>query len=1147
MSSPDHGLVVHRHSRTERLAAELASRLDAARPADPLAPQTVVVAHPGLKRWLLDVFARRRADGRGIAANFEMILPWQWLDRAAALALGEGDLVGGAYRRESLRWRVYAALTTLDAPEIERFLSGPERERRRFQFAEHMAGVFEQYLIYRADWVLAWERGARGDWQAELWRSVQAAVGLPHRAQRSRMLVEALAAGAAAAAPPLHLFGPSHLAPDVLAALAAFARRQSVHVYFPDPCREHWVYFASERQQLKAAADAQAYFEIGHPLLAGLGRIAQDFCIALEEFETETGLDEREEAEPLCAPQTLLAALQESIRVAEPGLVGAALRTHVENMPDAADDTALERELLALRSDASLRIHACHTRLRELEVLRDALLGFLAADPTLSYREIVVMAPDIASYAPYLPAVFGEAARHAADATQIPWHLADVALARSHPLLGAFGGVLDLAESRFAVSEVLDFLDVPAVARRFRLDADARTSLEAALRRARVAWGLDAAMREQAGAAPVVANTWEFGLDRLFAGMVAGDEGATFVDGILPAPGVTGAVAEAVGQLDALLGELRSIRAGFGRERTLADWTGWLLARIDALFLADPADAVEETALDALRRAVVAPLRAQPADLAASTVPWSVMREAVRGALGEISERQPYLLGAVTFCGLVPQRSIPFRAVCLIGMNEGEFPRAGGESGLNRMIAEPRRGDRDTRSDDRYLFLEAIMAARGRLHISYIGENVTDGTARNPAAPLADLLKFLDEQHAIADAPALPRPWFVRHPLQPFDARYFLRENDVGRDGTPRRDERLFSYAAAFASRDVARPPPFLEMAAAEPDSAESAEIALAELTRFWRDPAKGALRDAAGVSLAALDGDSLPDREPLDTRLDRRERVERRLLLDALIAGTEIPASPPPWLEASGLLAAGAVGRRAYAQARDRASTLLAAARDVLGKRIARAPRAVDLELGGGLRLSGVLERAFRGEDGALCLFDARPTGAAEFRELVPFYLELAACRLAEVAPVAAHFVEIAAKGASVRVPPLLAPMLAQSFAELRDGLRNLVAIYRRAQTQPVIFPLRTAWAFAASEPERRLTRARAAWEGGFGTKGERDYEPSYAALLQRGADPLDPGAPAHAGFVAAVVRVARTLDPHADVLLRDASEARRRSGAGA
>jgi exodeoxyribonuclease V gamma subunit len=282
MIRDDNALIVHRGSRTERLAEQLAASLEAERPANPLQAQTVVVAHPGLRRWLLGEFARRPGarGAHGIAANFDMILPWEWLERAARSTLGDAALVGGPYRHEYLRWHIFHALPALDSTQIAAYLTAADGERRRFQLAEHLAGVFTQYLVYRPDWILAWEHGpTRGEhWQATLWRRVQAAIGKPHRAQRHTALCQALAADGYGADLPLHVFGVSHLPPDILAALHALAMRRCVHIYFPDPCREYWADLRSRREILKMQGDADAlYYEIGHPLLVSLGRMAQDF------------------------------------------------------------------------------------------------------------------------------------------------------------------------------------------------------------------------------------------------------------------------------------------------------------------------------------------------------------------------------------------------------------------------------------------------------------------------------------------------------------------------------------------------------------------------------------------------------------------------------------------------------------------------------------------------------------------------------------------------------------------------------------------------------------------------------------------------------------------------------------------------------
>ena len=1192
MSRGELGLFVHRGSRIERLAQVLAGYLESDYPDNPLTAQTVVVAHAGLGRWLLGEFSRRPSSrgGHGIAANFHMILPWQWLDGVARDTLGEAALIGGPWRREVLRWHVLAALSRVDAPRIKAYLDGEDSARRSFQLAEHLAGVYTQYLVYRPDWIDAWERPAArsaDDWQAQLWWQVQAAVGKPHRAHRRAALIDALNRGGIAAASatpirtralkgsacvaspdsgaererrPLHVFGVSHLAPDVLDALRACSLLRPVHLYFPDPCREHWSYLRSHRDLLRREDDPFAlYFEVGHPLLVSLGRVAQDFCLALDDIDALEERDPFDEREPAPASAPLLDRVQSSIRCMQPDVVGGGFR---EALARASDDQAqaavpaAQRKqglLREARGDASLRVHACHTRLRELEVLKDALLRSLADDSTLQHRDIVVMAPDIAAYAPYLAAVFGEPACYRSDPLHVPWHLADVGLASTHPLMNAFAHLLDLAESRFAVSEVLGLLDVPALARRFSIDAPAREMLERWLRGAQVAWGLDAAMKEQVGAAPIDANSWKFGFDRLYAGLIAGNDGAQqLLDGIAPLVGVGGSAIDALGQLDRLIEELRHLRAGFATSRSLVEWSGWLADRLDALFVGDPREESDNAAIDTLRR-MIGDLAGQAHDAGLSSAqPWTIVREVLQTALQSVPERQAFLLGGVTFCGLVPQRSIPFRMVCLLGMNEGEFPRAGGDAGLNRMREHPRRGDRDTRNEDRYLFLEALMAARERLHISYVGIGVQDGKARNPASPLAELLQFLDEQHALAAGEEGERPWKLAHPLQPFDARYYERDAR----GDPAHDSRLFSYDATFVARadaaGGAREDRFLAVVPSRLDPPERVhplpvpeEVSLAALNRFWRDPAKDVLLRSAGISLDALDADTWPDREPLEAVVAPLQRFDRQLLFDALESGASmLPPSPPAWLSQSGLLAAGALGERAYAQALDGASLVLAATRARLAPgRIERIAQAIDLDLGGGMRLTGKVERVFRAGTDRLLLLDVKPGGCAGFREWLPFFIDWAALRLTLGERVDAMFIECAGgkKDRKAGVPALLASIVAQDDASLCSGLLRLIEWSRRAPAVPLLFFPKTAWEYAITDPDRRMDKARTQWLGGeFVVRGERDYSPGYADLLTRGVDLFDAGTVEHGAFVESVAGVCGVLDPAHALLLRELQPAR-------
>jgi len=1043
--TPASGLIILRASRLEALIAPLQRLLDETRPAHPLAPQTVIAAHPGMKQWLTGALAREVGAAR-IVANLEIQLPSTWLDGLSTTLLGERAVALPKFRRGHLRWSVHALLAEpgrhgISDPRLLGYLQAEGaadlRALRRFQLADRLTRVLTQYLVYRSDWLEAWEAG-KSSWAtgrlsdpalralesqalAPLWKALVDELG-DHRGRLVKAVIDALRAPVQPL-PPLHVFGLSHLPPAELAVLRAYARHALVSIYVPDPCREYWgglhsgraqgdwrepdteawSRFRDEEQARFDDPDALDWREQGHPLLARWGRLGQHFFAALTEGPVREDIrhwkDEQE-----AAPGNRLQRLQESLRCLRPELM--------QEDPTAPD----------ARADASLRIHACHTRLRELEVLRDALLDAIERD-AVRPGEMVVMAPDIRAYLPLIPAVFGEPG--SARERLLPYHLADVPVARSHPLFTTFETLLGLGASRLTAPEVVDLLGVAELRRALGLGISEADELIEWLRASRVAWALDGEHKAalQLPARPEHSFAWA--MDRMLAGYLMADsghdEGAQTVhleDGteLLPLGGIQGPGAVALGALDRLLCELQAWRALAEVEQPASAWAEQLRARVDALLRIDPTDADARAALSVVHRAI-AQLAAEPAHNGMDPpLRLAVVRELLQDALAGAPERQRFLMGGITFCGMVPQRAIPFGVVCVLGLDEGEFPRHPAHGGLDLMARLRRLGDRDVPGDDRYLFLETVMAARKRLHLSYIGQGARDGKHRNPAAPLAELLAELDLRAGLKpDDGNSPRPWLLRHPLQPFDARYF--------DGA---DKALFSYSPAFAGMrgDGSQPLPRLRDGEALAPEPLPEPLPLRALEGWFKDPAKALLADHLQLSLDALDADErLADSEPMDGIAPLHTVARRVFLQHVLPRQCADPdwawdGQQPDWLRHGGILPLGDAGVAAW-DAEVNAVNKLSEVAKATGRFDARAGDGgqavrIDVALGAGaesadapLRITGLVRNVFPlggSEAGLQVVFafpkakDAKGLKSADdlnFRDRVPAFLHWALLRL--------------------------------------------------------------------------------------------------------------------------------------------------------
>ena len=911
-TSPDPiqpGLLVLHGNRAELLRDALFEWVRR-QPLAALEEDVFLVQSNGVAEWLKMALAQRL----GVCAATRVELPARFMWRAFRQALGRDAVPGvSPLDKTVLAWRLMADLPAwLDGPvfaPLARFLDGGDVVRR-LQLAQRLADLFDQYQVYRSDWLDAWEAGrdvlvgAGGAavpvppeqaWQPALWREVLALLSPAERhAIRPRLhrrFVERLQGDAAPAEPlprRVVLFGMSHLPMQTMEALAALATRSQVLLAVPNPCRYHWADILPGRDLLRAAGrrlplrggrdlsgialeDMHLH---GHPLLAAWGRQGGDFIRQLDAFDDAATrarfaiprVDLFDETEG----DSLLTQVQARVR----DLVPLAEHPPVAARPD----------------DRSIVFHVAHGAQREVEVLHDQLLALLAApaDVPLQPRDIVVMVPDVETFAPAIRAVFGQYPRN--DARHIPFDIADVRERGTNPLIVAIDWLMRLPAERCRLNDVRDLLDVPAIAGRFGIQEADLPGLTAWMAGAGVRWGLDVAQRTDLGlGACGEQNTWRFGLRRMLLGYASGFSGGAF-DGIEPYGEVGGLEATLAGALAALVDALQAWWAVSVVPAAPAVWAERVRGLLAGLVKpADERDRVTVAALDdALRRWLEACDTAGFDD----RVPLAAVREAWLGGVDEPGLGSRFLGGGVTFCTLMPMRSIPFEVVCLLGMNDGDYPRATTRSDFDLMglPGQARPGDRSRRDDDRQLMLEAVLSARRVLHVSWTGRNVRDNSVRPPSVLVSQLRDYLAAGwtgDVLADRT-------TEHPLQPFSRRYF--------EGGA-----LFTYAREWQAAHGLR----REAAAFRPAPPDlDAPLTVRELARFVQQPVREFF--ARRLQVAFHDADEAPEDEEtfaVDGLLEYQ--LVTALVADGAQAGADDLAARVDALRRTGALPIGAPGRR--------------------------------------------------------------------------------------------------------------------------------------------------------------------------------------------------------------------------------------------
>ncbi len=803
---------LHVSNRTENLLRHLVEVIRVGERINLFEKEVFLIQSQGMERMISQTMALEFRSW----CNFDYLLPFPFL-ASVAEKLGM-RIAPDSYDRKVLTWRLNALLQDLEEDVFRHFSSyiqGENADLKRFQLSYRLANIFDQYQVMRPDMLDAWDAGRRGTdhpseiWQMELWKRLALGdEGVPHRGVLLQRVIEKLnTPGDLSGVLPgrVSVFGLHIMPPLFLQYLQGLSRHSEVHLFLLSPCSQYWGdmeskgrLFKKRLHRIEHKLPSAAPFGDRHPLLGSLGRQGRDFQeMMLKTIEVETEFNSFED--PLIdSTPSLLHRLQSDIlndRISEP-----------------SEETK--------KPDDSLVILSCHSRLREVEVLKDHILRLLHRDPSLELRDIIVMAPDIHEYASLIPAVFDD----------IQHSISDRSLGRYNNLINVFLAFLELFDGRFGWIEVLDILKNERVHPRFDLAASDLDDLEHLVRDAGIRWGLSASQRRKMDLPEFAENSWAFGLDRLLMGVaIDSDE---MVDGILPYTDIEGAQAQALGGLCAFISLVERAGNEFYQERDLSGWSMLLLGLVEDLFGDDDREDLLELRDILLSLATTyMPFHPHPVGI-------RVIRSWLSQCVHESLSGAGFLRGSLTFCSMLPMRSIPFRVVCLLGLNDGEFPKNDSWATFD-LTAPPRarQGDRSARSDDRYQFLEALLAARDTLYVSYIGRSIKSNEEIPPSVVVTELLEYLYAAFGVEKLVGA-------HPLQPFSVRYFSDK-----------ERGLFSYNAQYCEtavrflreKEAALPWWSGEIAVLDPET-----IQVPDLLGFYANPQRWFVRKCLGINLDA-------------------------------------------------------------------------------------------------------------------------------------------------------------------------------------------------------------------------------------------------------------------------------------------------------
>jgi len=868
------GLKLFVSNHLETLVKNL-SKLLRASPAGPLDKEFFVVQSRGMAHWI----SMQIAKYNGICANSEFLFPNAFIDKFFINPSGD-KLAGSLFDPMVMTWRLIRILPQyIKKPEfhdIRNYLGQDITGLKLYQIASRIADTFDQYLIFRPNMIFAWERGEDTSWQAVLFRALVQNTDERHRASFAKDFIRALRQheklpqnrsdsqpqfflqnGKRMLPPRISVFGISALPRFHMELLAAIAAVMEVNLFLMNPCREYWgdiidnqsawtqpnsLHGRHKSQDIsdnEKPASINNYIDPGNSLLASMGRLGRDFFDMINEFPCEEHTDFKD-----CSGKTLLSRIQSDIL----------------NLREGISDTGEQQT--NPNNDISIQIHSCHSPMREMEVLRDQLLNVLENNPDIEPKDILVMSPDIEKYVPFIEAVFGG---NSDDSVYIPFSITDRTIRNANETVKTFFRILDLGTSRLSAPEVLEILEADAVLHKFALNRSDLETIYRWVKKSGIRWGMNSAGRSDMGLPAYKENTWQAGLDRMLLGYALPGREEHIFKGIMPYDNIEGSDSAILGRFIEFTERLFSHIHSFKKQRSVTEWATALGTMTDDLFEVNAQTEryirIIGNALNNLSETASVAEFDEPVDI--NVVSLNIMRMIERDGwdAGFISR-------GITFCSMLPMRSIPFKMICLVGMDDEAYPRESQNLEFDLIAKAPKPGDRSRRKDDRYLFLETLLSAREILYISYIGQDIQDNSTIPPSVLVTELIDYINRN---MDTYGVKQGLVTTHHLQAFNPEYFMK------------DKALFSYSRenckiarmSFGQKKDTRP--LIPNPVSVPDH-KWKQLDIDTLCLFFRNPVRFLSEKRLGIFLE--DKTELIDKtEPIELNRLEEYQIRQRIL----------------------------------------------------------------------------------------------------------------------------------------------------------------------------------------------------------------------------------------------------------------------------
>jgi exodeoxyribonuclease V gamma subunit len=908
-------------NRLENLIELLAMDFKSNPLPSPFLDEYILIQTAGMEQWI----SFKLAEANGCSVNIKYITP------AGLVSLVEKAIpteISSSYDKKAAAWGIMKLLNEglLENKEFEKVKSYVNADQvRLFQISSKIADLFDQYAIYRQDILRDWkskklhynskEEPLLADiekWQRTLFLEFDSKFS--DSFGRFTKLESLLQENFIKEKLPsrISVFGMSVLSQYHFSLLEKLSDYIDINYYLLNPCKYYWGDIQTEKEFIKKNLKLNFVegYE-GNVLLASMGKLGRDFFEMLYENSNEYIYNDETDflnVDPACDDKlTMLKSIQSDIYN---------LQNHETS-----------KSKFYASSDTSIRIVSCHTKMRELETLHDYLLDLFNHDETLNASQALVMTPNIDEYASYIDAVFGTRG----EDHYIPYSIADKKFISYNRAADVLISILDLMDSRFTFSQVIELLGFPVILKKFDLEQDDLEFIKEILNSSGIRWGIDAKhRREKFEVFSGDEFTWKFGLNRILLSFAANSKDEELYHNTAAIDNMDTETINIMGKFIRFADNLFEIYEKSALPKSILEWKNFLMEIIDSFIKHDDSS---EKGLMYVKRQIDFMDKIHLTVNPDFNIEFDVIKIMIKDRFDEPLKGRGFMRNGVTFCSMIPMRSIPFRVICMLGMNDSKFPSKTSFLGYDLMALDPRRGDRNIRESDRYLFLESILSARDKLYISFWGQSIKDNSEILHSSVVDELLDYM-KKICICDNPngqeeKEKKDFKIKKKMQGFNPIYF-DETNVNfysyRNDFLKSAKSFAEKRNDFAPKSIRFKEKIISQITPQEDIIQ---IDLRILKEFYKNPAKYFYNKTLSVYLDD-NKDVDYDRELIEPNSLENYNVQDEILKTYLLS----KISDENYLKAASILPAGVFGSAAFKAAEFEAKAIADQMLDQIGSK---------------------------------------------------------------------------------------------------------------------------------------------------------------------------------------------------------------------